>query len=306
MSSQFRTPRRRRRSSSLSPDLKITRLEQELERCAPFEAEIEAASAKVAKLQKDMLALENDKMASERRALREIGELKELVEQKEDDIVELKRVLQEAPDSAKLQEQLKLKEERLGYLNRLIGGISRTLETKSEELVLLAEQREERHAERQRAGLPPKYEVEDDNVTLPPLPPSPSIPSIANCQTPALAALRTPSHASVSSPKAASSYPDPAPLAKINQLTSDLASKEGEIAAMHQSASCREAIPDSSVMEELSALRGECAALEKELNDAQTSLEDSRLEARQSRQALQLYKAEMQVHILFNFIQQSH
>lgn len=99
------TPSRRNaarpRSSSTSSDLRTTRLEMELDELrnakVAAEAAAEAAQTKLSKASKDLMAMENAKMAVESTAAKEIERLKDVLEDRMYDIQNLQHQLDQNP-----------------------------------------------------------------------------------------------------------------------------------------------------------------------------------------------------------------
>ncbi|KAJ7170199.1 hypothetical protein C8R46DRAFT_994980 [Mycena filopes] len=137
------TPRHRRRSSSVS-DTRITTLERELKEARATlvqrETELRGATAKLGQAQTDLVKVENDKVAADKRLQGELRDLRVALQDKseeleymkeqqgdsareeellrridEDDatIAALKKLLADAPETADLKERLRRLEQRL-------------------------------------------------------------------------------------------------------------------------------------------------------------------------------------------------
>ncbi|KAJ7103250.1 hypothetical protein B0H15DRAFT_767432, partial [Mycena belliarum] len=119
----------RRRSSSLS-DTRLVGLEQDVKDAraslAQKETELRAATTKLAQVQTDLLKLENDKLASEKRVQIEIRDLRLALQEKNEDLEYIKEQQGDGGREDELLKRIDEDEAKIATLESILGQASET------------------------------------------------------------------------------------------------------------------------------------------------------------------------------------
>lgn len=260
----------RRRSSSLNADSGIVSL-------TSFATDAASLRLKVTNLERDLLAAQNHALASEQRARREREDMNHLLEVREDELAELRFLVQSSAVSGELRDQLEEKENKLRAVRGGISSLEGWLMRRVEEIEA------GRNEQKQRAAA---------RVTL----------SRGNSRVQARAPNRSAGRASPTSP-----------LEQVQALESMLGGKERILGPSwkapsftsrpHSRDSCETSGLKSSCVEDTvpradyDALYEQCLELEKEVEGRDMDLQAERAAASSIRGESSLLKAELQVRV---------
>ncbi|RDB28366.1 hypothetical protein Hypma_015870 [Hypsizygus marmoreus] len=153
------TPSHRARSSS-SSNLRISSLEQQLEQVraslSQKDADLLVASQKALQAQAESVKIGNEKVAMEKRTSREIAELQEALEEKEEELLYLRGQQNDGTREQALLERIEEDEAKIAALEKLLGDMQDTRGMRER----LSEAEERLKQERERAVATEERQVE--------------------------------------------------------------------------------------------------------------------------------------------------